>query len=83
MTRIVAAITAALANVHIPRVIVGLLARVVGQVSINLAPGWLMIAGNPVDLTTPAGRWALLLTLYGLAAKLVQTRNAPPATPAP
>jgi hypothetical protein len=38
------------------------------QVSVSLAPGWLTLAGSPVDLSSTAGRSALVLAvLYAVA----------------
>jgi hypothetical protein len=67
-------ITAWLGQLHIPSLIVALVAAAAAQVSINLAPGWLAIGGDPVDLSSSAGRYAAAIAILAVVARVVQSK---------
>lgn len=64
---------------HVPATIIALVTLVVAQISVNLAPGWLTISGNPVDLSSSAGRTGAALLVLGILARIIQNKLAAPA----
>jgi hypothetical protein len=64
---------ARLASLHVPSIVAGLAALVAAQVSVTLAPGWLTVAGSPVDLSSAAGRTAALLAILGVLVHAAQS----------